>query len=333
MSRVRRTMGRAHGRDATGRMRLSRAKFDQTPGRDQSAPRAFVYAVVVGALLLIFWLDWATESAPVQHLYYVPIILASLRGRRWVGLGAAITAIVLYHLANPRIVTAGYREGDIVQVLLFAAVAIVTAKLADDGRRLQRLAATDDLTGLHNLRSFEAHLDELVRLSGASGKPLSMLVLDVDRLKSINDRHGHLAGAEAVRLVGGVLAARLPPEAVACRYGGDEFAVALPQHTVDQALAVAGDVRLKVSELAPVLAGISFPRGALSISVGVACLDASESWSAANEASAREAGESLFKAADRALYDAKQSGRNRASVSAALVASTSDAQPHQVPAK
>ena len=70
---------------------------------------------------------------------------------------------MLYHIANPRIVTAGYREADIVQIVLFAAVAFVTARLADDAKRLRQLAATDDLTGLHNLRSFEAHLEALIR--------------------------------------------------------------------------------------------------------------------------------------------------------------------------
>src|SRR4029077_15079627 len=126
----------------------------QTHTRRPSSPGASVYASVIVALVVIFWLDWATESAPVQHLYYLPIILASLRIGRRAGLTASIAAVVLYHVANPWIVTAGYKEGDIVQVVLFVAVAVVTAKLSDDARRLEQLAATDDLTGLHNLRSF-----------------------------------------------------------------------------------------------------------------------------------------------------------------------------------
>jgi len=298
-------------------MRLSQARFDQTQTLGPSRPGAPIYVVLVAALGIVFWLDWATESAPVQHLYYLPIILASLRIGRRAGFLSSLAAIGLYHLANPSIITAGYREMDIVQVVLFVAVAVVTAKLSDDARRLHQLAATDDLTGLHNLRSFEARLAHLVRDSAGDGTPLSMLVLDVDRLKSINDRHGHLAGAEAVRTVGRVLAARLPRDAVACRYGGDEFAVALPAHRGDQALAVASDLRQAVADLAPVLAGVSFPQGALSISIGVAGLDPRSRSSGADDESPRALGESLFKAADRALYDAKQRGRNRASVAAA----------------
>ena len=79
---------------------------------------------------------------------------------------------------------------------------------------------TDDLTGLHNLRSFEERLRIMVRVARETKTPLSLLVLDLDRLKSLNDVHGHLAGAEAVRTLGEVLAARLPRESTACRYGG-----------------------------------------------------------------------------------------------------------------
>jgi PleD family two-component response regulator len=74
--------------------------------------------------------------------------------------------------------------------------------------------ATDDLTGLHNLRSFELRLRALVREARAGRTPLVLLVLDVDRLKSLNDRYGDLAGAEAVRTVGHIIGEQLPPDAV-----------------------------------------------------------------------------------------------------------------------
>ena len=282
-------------------------------------PGAITYVAVVVSLAGIFWLDRITASAPLQHLYYLPIIVASLRIGAPAGFAASIVSIVLYHLANPAMFVAGYRESDIVQIVLFVAVGLVTARVSEDARRLHHLAATDDLTGLHNLRSFEARLAGLVGASEATGRPLAMLVLDVDRLKSINDVHGHLAGAEAVRTVGGVLAARLPPEAVACRYGGDEFVVALPEHSADQALQVASDLRNGVASIAPVLAGVNFGRGTLSISVGVACLEPPprRKPGIAAQTSPHTAGEALFKAADDALYHAKRDGRNRVTVAAA----------------
>src|SRR5262245_5196857 len=179
-------------------------------------------AAVAATLAGIFELDRQTGSAPVQHLYYLPIILASLRLGRGGGMAAAAASIALYHLANPAIVTQGYREADVIQIVLFATVAIVTTRLVEDARRLHALAMTDDLTGLHNLRSFESRLNAMVHDARRTQTPIAILVLDVDQLKAINDVYGHLAGAEAVQLVGHTIAATLPIEAVACRYGGDE---------------------------------------------------------------------------------------------------------------
>jgi two-component system cell cycle response regulator len=167
----------------------------------------------------------------------------------------------------------------------------------------------------HNGRRFESLVIPMVRACRVAGVPIAMLVLDLDRLKSINDVHGHLAGGEAVRTLGHVLAARLPPDAVACRFGGDEFVVAIPDCTTVWAEAVADDIRQTVKALAPDLAGESFPAGTLSVSVGVACLffeiaDAVPSSGATDVATS----EALFRAADRSLYSAKEQGRDRVSV-------------------
>src|SRR5258708_31104219 len=97
------------------------------------------------------------------------------------------------------------------------AVAMVAAKLTSDARRLLSLATTDDLTGLHNLRSFESRLVRMVNAAQSAGTPLVMLALDVDHLKPINDAYGHLAGADAVRAVGQLIASHLPVNAVAAR--------------------------------------------------------------------------------------------------------------------
>jgi len=288
--------------------------------RDQSllAPRprwnrAWVAVLVGAALWLIFELDRRTGSAPVQHLYYLPIVLASLRIGPRTGVVVSLVAVVLYHIANLARLTMGYTDTDVVQAALFLFVGIVTATLAADRRRLRALAATDDLTGLHNLRSFEARLAVMVRAARESGTPMAMLVLYVDRLKALNDAHGHLAGAEAVRLVGRTLATCLPPDAVACRYGGDEFAVAIASCTEARARAIAEHLRGSVQALEPVLAGIHFPVRALSISVGMASLDAVDAASPASPDGEARAGEALFAAADEALYVAKRQGRNRVS--------------------
>jgi diguanylate cyclase (GGDEF)-like protein len=261
----------------------------------------------IGALLLIFALDHATGSAPFQHLYYVPIIFTGVRFGKRGGATAAVAATVLYHLANPHLLTYRYEESDGVEIGLFLAAGVIAAQLADDAHRLHVLAMTDDLTGLHNLRSFEARLAPMVRDARESGTSFAMLVLDVDRLKSLNDKYGHLTGAEAVRTVGHILAARVPPEAVACRYGGDEFVVAIPHCTTPRANDIANDIRRAVIETAPVLAGIPFPATTLSVSIGVT----SRSGERIGASGGGDlAGEAVFRAADAALYRAKARGRN-----------------------
>jgi len=292
-------------------MRLTSDSHDLAPRPRLN--RLWVPAVTGAALWLIFELDRRTGSAPVQHLYYLPIILTSLRMGPGIGVIVSIIAIALYHIANLARLTTEYTDTDVVQTALFFFVGIVTAKLAADGRRLRTLAATDDLTGLHNLRSFEARLAVIVRDSRLSGTPMAMLVLDVDRLKVLNDAYGHLAGAEAVRLVGHTLATCLPADAVACRYGGDEFAVAIARCAEPRARAIAEELRHSVHELAPVLAGVRFPVRTLSISVGLACVDEVPRWLPASSDGDARTGETLFAAADEALYVAKKRGRNRVS--------------------
>lgn len=275
-----------------------------------SPPRALVAVVV--ALAGIFALDGATGDAPVQHLYYLPIIVAALTFGRSGGIAASLAAIILYHVANESLFTPGRAESDIVQIVLFIAVGVVTARLVNDADRLRRLATTDDLTGLHNLRSFEARLAKMLRAARQEKVPLSLLVLDVDRLKSLNDRYGHIAGAEAVRTVGQIIAAHLPSGAVACRYGGDEFVIALPRSTPARAEEIAVGLRQAVSAAAPVLAGHYLPAATLSISVGVACraFDVQALRVRAVGTDDQE-GEALFRSADDALYRAKAGGRNR----------------------
>jgi len=270
---------------------------------------------IIGAFLLIFMLDRATDSTPVQHLYYLPIILAARRFGTRGGAWAAVSAIVSYHVANPHLLSWRYEESDLVQMTLFLAVGLITAKLTLDANRLRALATTDDLTGLHNLRSFETRLATLVRVSHATRAPLALLVLDMDRLKSLNDEYGHLTGAEAVRTVGQIIGQRLPPGAVACRYGGDEFVIAIPRCTPFLAHRIADGVCRAVHDSAPVLAGRAFAIGSLSISVGGACLSfdgnaSSAPWPGRDV----DVGESLFRAADAALYRAKGRGRNQVCV-------------------
>jgi len=260
----------------------------------------------------VFVIDRATGAVPFQHLYYLPIIFAALQFGRRGGWVSSLVAVGLYHFANPALFRFTHGERDVVQVALFVVIGVVTARLHEDARRLEALAGTDDLTGLYNLRAFEQQLRSAVQRARLAGTPLSLLVLDLDGLKALNDRHGHLAGAEAVRAVGHVIRSHLPPEAFACRYGGDEFVVALPGQRASVADGTASAILGSVRATAPVLDGIELPPGTLSVSIGLACLDSRRGDSRdGTEPDDDSAGEALFRAADAALYDAKRGGKGR----------------------
>jgi diguanylate cyclase (GGDEF)-like protein len=168
---------------------------------------------------------------------------------------------------------------------------------------------TDDLTGLHNLRSFEGHLMTLVRDARETQSALALLVVDVDRLKTLNDQFGHLTGAEAVRTVGRIIGWRVPPDAIACRYGGDEFVIAVPGCTPFVVHRVADDLVERCMTPRRCSPGW-FAAGTLSVSVGVVHPPRSPWRPPSHDV---ESG-SAARAADAALYRAKACGRNRVCV-------------------
>jgi diguanylate cyclase (GGDEF)-like protein len=264
---------------------------------------------------MAFVVDRATGSLPFQHLYYLPIVFAGLRFGGSGGWVASLVAVVLYHVANPALLSLRHDFPDLVQVVLFVVIGALTGRLRDDAHRLQALAGTDDLTGLHNLRAFERRLREAVEAARGNGSPLSLLVLDLDGLKALNDAHGHLTGADAVRTVGGIIASHIPRAAFACRYGGDEFVVALPGLLSPAARHAATTILEVVRSTPPTLAGRPFPRATLSVSIGVACLTTVPP-RARSGTNGDALGEALFRAADAALYDAKRAGRGRTCVAA-----------------
>jgi diguanylate cyclase len=163
-----------------------------------------------------------------------------------------------------------------------------------------RQAATSDaLTGLANRRMFDAALAQAVRRSQTEGGALSLLLLDIDHFKRFNDTHGHLLGDSALRLVAGVLRSHIKGRDTAARYGGEEFAIILPGADLAGAVSVAEQIR-QTLERRPVLNRSSGQRlGCITCSIGVA------------QYRPDEAIDALCARADRALYRAKDDGRNR----------------------
>jgi len=164
---------------------------------------------------------------------------------------------------------------------------------------MQEQALTDGLTGCYNRRSFELQLERDLHLATRMRQPLSLIMMDLDRFKRINDRAGHDIGDVALRIVAESLRAELRAVDSAARFGGDEFAVILPQAGTDGALVVAERLRKRI-------AGTEVPGfGLITASFGLATFP--------THASSRD---TLVVAADRALYNSKHTGRNRVSLPA-----------------
>ncbi len=176
-------------------------------------------------------------------------------------------------------------------------------------RELSAQANTDALTGLANRRRFDEAIDVEWRRAAREENPLSLLMIDVDRFKSFNDRYGHQQGDRCLRSVASAIAdcARRPGD-VAARYGGEEIVVLLPCTSSDGAAELAWRVRAAV-EVVRVEHRDNLPGGVVTVSIGVATL-----WPDAADTSR---GESLLATADAALYEAKRGGRNQVVVSGA----------------
>jgi diguanylate cyclase (GGDEF)-like protein len=164
---------------------------------------------------------------------------------------------------------------------------------------LRELAITDGLTGLFNHRHFKDVLETELTRAERYGRPLCLLMLDVDRFKDYNDTHGHPAGDEVLKSLAGIIVARLRDVDSSARYGGEEFAILLPETDRESGKLVAEDIRAQM-ESHPFPGRESQPYGKLTVSIGVAEFPADSSNSS-----------SLLKKADEALYRAKGEGRNR----------------------
>jgi two-component system, cell cycle response regulator len=180
-----------------------------------------------------------------------------------------------------------------------------TERLRDNVQMSIEAAITDALTGLHNRRYMETHLASLVEQAHARGKPLTVLVLDIDFFKAVNDTHGHDAGDDVLREFAVRLKKSIRGIDLACRLGGEEFVVVMPDTDMEVAAMVAERLRRRIAADAfPIHKGER--KVAVTISIGLAAV-----------AGADDGAASVLKRADQALYKAKREGRNRVVADAA----------------
>ncbi len=176
-----------------------------------------------------------------------------------------------------------------------AAMALANLKLRD---ALRNQAIRDPLTGLFNRRYMEETLERELLRGSRWQRQVSVVMLDLDHFKNYNDDFGHDAGDSVLRSVGELLRNQTRGDDVACRYGGEEFVVIMPEASLDAARQRAEQIRVAIAHLLPRHQGS--PLAPITVSIGVACSGPSLTDAA-----------TLLKSADTALYQAKASGRDR----------------------
>ncbi|MDR7027178.1 PleD family two-component system response regulator [Rhizobium rosettiformans] len=178
-------------------------------------------------------------------------------------------------------------------------------RLRNSVRQTIELAVTDALTGLHNRRYLDTHLRTLFARAKVRGRPLTICITDIDRFKQVNDVYGHDAGDEVLKEFAGRIRSTVRGADLACRFGGEEFVVVMPDTPAEAAAAVAERLRGMIEARPFQLRSGETPL-MLTASMGIATL-----------MPGIDTPEQLLKQADRALYEAKNSGRNRVVAAAA----------------
>ena len=240
------------------------------------------YSVRLAGRYKSYVVDGRNESDPamgIRPLAAVPLIYQ----KRFMG-------VLMVRSDDPARV---WQENEILLLRTVADQVTVAVNHARLFSQMQQQALTDGLTGCFNRRSFEMQLERDLHMATRMSLPVSLILLDLDNFKRVNDTFGHEAGDVALRLLAEGLRDELRSVDTAARYGGEEFAVILPQAGMEGALIVAERLRRRIEQ-------IEVPNvGHVTASLGIATFP--------QHASSRD---SLVVAADRALYNAKSAGRN-----------------------
>ena len=269
-------------------------------GQTIDTERSLASMVVKNGHYLPFGCEYRGDSAPIvcrgedlRGLTSSIVLPLRLHGR--------VTGTLAAGSSEPNMFT-DQRRGMLEVIANQLSVSLANARAY---ARVQALSVTDPLTGLFNRRMFHARLEEALARSERSGGPLTLVMLDIDHFKSINDTHGHPVGDDVLRELGVTIRNMMRRTDSAARYGGEEFALVLEDTDVSGALVLAERLRKKTASLS--FQGPEKTTFSISISLGLAGLRLHA-----------DGEESLIDAADQALYEAKHCGRNQSRVAAML---------------
>ena len=259
-----------------------------------------------GMVAFVTWVLWHADrlQSPLLNAYLLPVITSALTlGKVTTLVNAGLIAVCYLFLGQSsamELTSLRFIAGFTAQLAPVMLVAYITTMFSADIRyglqRAKLLSETDDLTALFNTRGFAIAANRLFSQAVRYDRPASVLMIDSDNLKSVNDAYGHEAGNRLLRQLAGAIQSELRSTDVPARYGGDEFIVLLPETPAKGALDVAERIRAAIAAAPLSIEGRAIP---CSVSVGIACFpDDGRSLDA------------LAARADRALYQAKRNGRN-----------------------
>ena len=259
--------------------------------------------------VFITWIVWFTGElqSPLLNLYLLPVITSALSLGKLVTLLeiGLITAcyILLGWSSNesPALSLVGNATVLLAQLAPMLLVAYITTMFSADIRyglnKAKLLSETDALTGIYNIRGFSLIMDRAFAQAVRYSRPVSVLMIDSDNLKAVNDEHGHDAGNELLRLIARGIKAQLRSTDVLARYGGDEFVVLLPDTGTVGTRDVAERIRESIARTPLELRDTNV---SITVSIGLAGYP--------NDGRGTD---SIMQRADEAMYRAKAEGRNR----------------------
>lgn len=257
-------------------------------------------------ICFITWVVWNTGgvSSPLINLYLLVIIISAITlGKMITLLEIGLIGAFYFYIAMSD--NDLYSFGEFSRLMIYFApfvlVAYITTLLVADlhkGRSMfKALAETDDMTELLNKRSFMQLFNQMAGEAQENGDPLTVMMIDADNLKEINDKQGHQAGDKLIQMLAATISESLRSTDIICRYGGDEFMAALPGMSAARALEAAERLRKTVEGLSLEFEG---KRIGGTVSIGIATFPAHVSDTS-----------QLLEKADESLYLSKRTGRNR----------------------
>jgi diguanylate cyclase (GGDEF)-like protein len=264
--------------------------------------------VMIGFITFILWHTGKIES-PLLNLYLLVIITSGLTmGKLTTFLILVLITAVYIYLGHPVFAETTFSLQNFGRLMTiftpYLLIAYLTTMLSADlqyaRRMFKHLSETDDMTGLNNIRAFNSILELEIKKSTRYQRTFSILMIDADNLKEINDRYGHEAGDRLIKAMANTIQGCMRESDILARYGGDEFIALLPETDLQHALEAGERIRTAVENTAFDMNGQQIKS---TVSIGIASFP-------------HQAGNTieLLRKTDRALYASKHAGRNRVSV-------------------